>query len=351
MELAGIDMLPAEAGIPVIRRELTAGATRGELVIGSRLGVLLDEWDGSGGLVPTARSADWPMIGEVVGMGVHSGLTVRTLLDPAAQPFLDDHRMDGTALLPGVMGIEAFAELALLPLPGWHVASVEDVEFLAPFKFYRDAPRSVELCAVFRPDGEEIVAECSLSGVRELPGQAVPQSTTHFTATVRLSRTPPAHARAIWAETVGEGVGAHDIYRMYFHGPAFQVLDRAWPEYARAVGLMASGLPTDRVPTSSRTLMAPRLIELCFQTAGVWDLAAKGRFALPMRVDKVSAVGDPAAAEGRLSAVVVLEGDAFDAVVSDEAGNVFVRLEGYRTVELPGSVEPALLGAFEAALP
>ena len=32
MELAGIDMLPPEAGIPLIRRELTAGGTRGEIV-------------------------------------------------------------------------------------------------------------------------------------------------------------------------------------------------------------------------------------------------------------------------------------------------------------------------------
>ena len=57
MELAGIDMLPPEAGIPLIRRELTAGATRGEIVIGQRLGVLLNEWDASGGLDTAAAEA------------------------------------------------------------------------------------------------------------------------------------------------------------------------------------------------------------------------------------------------------------------------------------------------------
>src|ERR1019366_1175367 len=41
MELAGIDMLPPEAGIPLIRRELTSGGTRGEVVIGQRMGILL----------------------------------------------------------------------------------------------------------------------------------------------------------------------------------------------------------------------------------------------------------------------------------------------------------------------
>ena len=72
MAAAGIDMLPPAAGIPVVRRELTAGGTRGEVVIADRLGVLLDELDPTGGLDPerlesVARGAG-PMIGAVVGM-------------------------------------------------------------------------------------------------------------------------------------------------------------------------------------------------------------------------------------------------------------------------------------------
>ena len=54
MELAGIDMLPPEAGIPWIRRELTVGGTRGEVVVAGRLGVLLKEWDATGGLDSSA---------------------------------------------------------------------------------------------------------------------------------------------------------------------------------------------------------------------------------------------------------------------------------------------------------
>ncbi len=57
MEAAGIDMLPPEAGVPLIRRELTAGGTRGEIVVGQRLGVLLKEWDEAGGLDATAQNA------------------------------------------------------------------------------------------------------------------------------------------------------------------------------------------------------------------------------------------------------------------------------------------------------
>ena len=87
-------------------------------------------------------------------MGLKSGLTIETTLDPKIQPFLYDHQIDGTPVLPGVMGIEAFAEAALCMLPGWHVEAVEDMNFLAPFKFYRNEPRTVTIGAVHSPHGD-----------------------------------------------------------------------------------------------------------------------------------------------------------------------------------------------------
>ena len=198
MELAGIDMLAPDAGIPVIRRELTAGGTRGEVIIGQRLGLLLSEWDPTGGVDTTAVESSGerlptqgPMIGKIAGMGLHRGLTIETTLDPKVQPFLYDHQIDGIPVLPGVMGIEAFAEAALWMLPGWTVSAIEDVNFLAPFKFYRNNPRVLTVEALFYPLGEDLVADCRLIGRRKLPGQAEPQVTTHFTARVRLTRKYP----------------------------------------------------------------------------------------------------------------------------------------------------------------
>src|SRR5690348_5088653 len=96
MELAGIDKLPPEAGIPLIRRELTAGGTRGEIVIGKRLGVLLSEWDDSGGLDPSSLldKSIGPMLGRIARAGVYDGIRVEATLDPRLQPFLRDHQID-----------------------------------------------------------------------------------------------------------------------------------------------------------------------------------------------------------------------------------------------------------------
>jgi hypothetical protein len=281
-----------------------------------------------------------PMIGTALRTGVRDVLTVETSLDPAEQGFLRDHAMDGTPLLPGVMGIEGFAELARLPLPGWSVVAVEDVRFDAPFKFYRGEPRTLTLTATYGRQGGDVVAECRLLGTRRLVTRPEPQVTTHFSGRVRLSRTPVREGGVTPAPTSREPViPAADIYRVLFHGPAYRVLAREQVEGRRAVGLMASGLPDNHTPASLPTIMSPRLIELCFQTAGIWELATMGRFALPRRVESVSAPpSSPNGAAGSLSAVATVRDDgAFDAVVVDEAGNVFLRLVGYHSVELPGA--------------
>ena len=359
MEAAGIDMLPPEAGVPVIRRELTAGGTRGEVVIGQGLGVLLNEWDANGGLDPSAvateaeKVAKGPMLGKIASLGIHGGLTIKTELDPKVQPFLHDHQIDGTPVLPGVMGIEAFAEAASHLLPAWHVDAVEDVNFLAPFKFYRNEPRTVTVETAIRPQGDAMAADCRLIGVRPRPNQADEQVTTHFTARVRLTKQPPnAVAVSALGTPSGQVIEATDIYRLYFHGPAYQVVERAWWDGKRIVGLRARGLHNNHHPADMPTVMAPRLIELCFQTAGLWEMGVQGRMGLPQQVRRVCLLRSPDLAEGHLYAVVTPLPDqgCFDAEVLDTKGNCYLHLSGYRTVAIPDAVDAERLKALQSLM-
>ncbi len=349
MEMAGIDMLPPEAGVPLIRRELTCGGTRGEVVIGQRLGILMKEWDEIGGLDPSASEVKGegivhgPMIGKVVNTGIFSPLRIETTLDPKLQPFLYDHQIDGTPVLPGVMGIEAFAEAALYLLPGWNISAIEDVQFLAPFKFYRHEPRAAIIEALIHSVRDGIVAECRLIGSRQLPNQAEPQVTTHFTARVRL--TKQVSKAAVVAPLGGlpaEGmIAAGALYGLYFHGPAYQVVERAWQDGGRIVGLMPRSLPENHYPSALPTLMAPRLIELCFQTAGVWEMGTESRMGLPQHIDRVSLLRAPEMAEGQFCAVVTPAPGrgTFDADVIDARGYCYVQLRGYRTIALANAVD------------
>ncbi len=362
MEAAGIDMLPPEIGIPAVRRELTAG-TRGEVVVAGRLGVMLEEKDATGGLDLSAEGLhrlhpSGALALRPTGMTLHGGLSVEAALDPKEQPFLDDHRIDGTPVLPGVMGIEAFAEAATLLFPGLCIKAVEDMEFLAPFKLYRDEPRTITVQALFRGEGDEIVADCRLLGYRNLPGATEPQETVHFRGRVRLAAGIPEPDRRPVPAQDHEGTPAataEDVYRIYFHGPAYQVLASAWRDghgTGAVAGRFATALPPNHQPSNLPTLMEPRLIELCFQTAGIGELGAHGRMALPLHVDRVTAyrpAGDvPLYAITRTSRTG--QDGAVDAVVVDPEGNVYVALSGYRTIELPGGLDPERIAPLRAAV-
>ena len=358
MELAGIDMLPPEAGIPLIRRELTSGATRGEIVIGQRLGALLNECDSTGGIdLDAAEAANGPtrgpMLGKIASVTLQRGLTIETVLEPHNQPFLHDHQIDGTAVLPGVMGIEGFAEAALCLLPGWHIASLEDVNFLAPFKFYRNELRTVTIEALLHSRGDAVVADCRLVGHRTLPSHTEPQVTTHFNGRVRLTKQAPEAERVRALGTPGGSViDAADIYRLYFHGPAYQVVERAWWDGNQIVALLNKSLPGNHHPPGQPTLMAPRLIELCFQAAGLWEMGVQGRMGLPLHLDQVSVTLPPELSESRLYAIItpLAAQGSFDAEVLDTSGNRYVRLLGYRTVAFPNALELAPLKALQAAM-
>jgi len=354
MEMAGIDMLPPEVGIPTIRRELTAGGTRGEIVVGMRLGILTEEFDEHGGIDPekvaavlAARERPFLMVGTVRKAGLYSGIVAETALDPSVQPFLYDHKIDGTPVLPGVMGTEGFAELASLLVPGYRVARIEHERLDSPVKFHRSQPRTLVLKATVHPTGEgELLAHTELRSVFQpavAPGHTPPppQETVHFRAVVRLTSAPAAEAHAERPHLAEDArvVERADIYQVYFHGPAYQVLEKVLIAGNMAFGMLASDLPPDSAPAEAEHLVDPRLLELCFQTAGVWEIANTEAMALPSSLETLEVYSHPELGNGKgIYAIVTAhdEGASFDARVIDDEGNVYLDLTGYRTSKLPG---------------
>jgi hypothetical protein len=334
MELAGVEMLPPEAGVAWIRRELTSPSDAGEVVVAGALGAMAAEFHETGGLDPAAVSTTGPVAGAVTKMSVHDGLVVEIALDPTAHPFLDHHRIDGTPVLPGVMGMEAFAEAARVLAPDRYVVAVENVDFRAPVKFYRDEPRTLTVSALLRPDGDDLVAECRLTAERALPGSDLPQRTVHFTGAVRLGAQPPAaETDDTPVATDAPALPAADVYRMYFHGPAYRVVGSAWRDGDATAARFATDLPPQ---ADSASVIGPRLVELCFQAAGLHEAGHEGRLALPLRVGAVRLATVAPAERDDLVAYARPDGDGgFECVVRAADGSVVLRLEGYRTVPLP----------------
>ena len=77
--------------------------------------------------------------------------------------------------------------------------------------------------------------------------------------------------------------------------------------------------------------MAPRLIELCFQTAGLWEIGVEGhaRMFLPQHIQRICLWRAPELAEGPLYAVVTPDPHqgSCDVEVVDAAGNLYLRAQ------------------------
>jgi len=207
MRRAGIEMLSPDVAAPAVRREIVSGNTGGEVVLAGALGMLHNPRDPDGGLDPDLinqrlgkrlpSGSSLPLVTRVVGVDAKGWFVVEADLDPQAEPFLRDHALDGTPLLPGVMGIEGFAEVASLiatvlgPTSGkaetrrpFCVTQVEDVRFESPVKFYRHEPRTITWRALVTPDGERFVAQVVLESTRELKAKGATQHTRHFSGRV-----------------------------------------------------------------------------------------------------------------------------------------------------------------------
>jgi hypothetical protein len=309
--------------------------------------MLVEEWDATGGLDVEKtearlreRARAFTMVGKVTGAPLYGGLVVETRLDPGEQPFLFDHQIDGVPVLPGVMGIEAFAQVASVLCPDGVVTGVRDVEFLLPFKFHRMKPSTLHLTAVGRPaTGDTVRVDVRLSSrLQATPAMPV-QERLHFRASVVVERAAPAAKAVAFRAPTQVTIDDRAIYRVYFHGPAYQVLAGVRIEDRRAIGIMRRDLPPNARDAGAAELVAPRLIELCFQTAGMYDLAERDLFGLPARLDSLrvfraaEGTGTQLFAEARTRS----DDDAFDACVVDADGNVCLELSGYRTVALPGA--------------
>jgi malonyl CoA-acyl carrier protein transacylase len=355
MRRAGIEMLDPNEATPLVRQVLTTG-TAGEAVVGRELGVLLERTDMDGGIdrVALVRLAEarcgLPVTS--VSLDKHTGLTLAVTMDPTKEPFLRDHQIDGTAVLPGVMGLELFAQAATLLSQGSRVEAIENVEFAAPLKFYRHEPRTVVVRVLLLRDLEgRIRARCVLESSQALAGGIV-QDKQHFSADVLLgdpSSSPASRpvssdvAATVAHPSVSSGtIDGRAIYRVYFHGPAYQVLSRVDLRSDGAiVGTWSDTVPSDRSDPSRPWLFAPRLIELCFQTAGVYEIGRTGHMGLPAGAASVRVYAVPPSTTALRAEVRSSDSSSeltFDAVVRGGDGVIYAELERYRTITLPGSV-------------
>ncbi|MGD0879230.1 MAG: SDR family NAD(P)-dependent oxidoreductase, partial [Anaerolineales bacterium] len=360
MKMAGIDLVPPEQAAPMVRAELLAST--GEAIIAGSLGALLEAHCLHGGMdlvkADSALRSGQPvhsMLSHVTDFDLNRGLTLEAELDPNTQPYLYDHSMNGIPVLPGVMGIEGFSVAAK------HIGSVlasnndrldvgklEDIHFLAAFKFYRKEPRRVTWLASAVREQDGIVVNVSLESSR-LMKTGIEKRMKHFSGKVHLKQHETEAQEVstnipIW--NASYTVQAEDIYQLYFHGPAFQVLEGVQRSGESVLGKLNKKLPAF-TNGEHDLLSTPTLVELCFQTAGIWEIGKTGIMALPRSIESLTLYRqnlNGAAIYAEVKPFRSGNGELhFDARVVDSKGRIYLELKEYCTTPLPVTVEPNLL--------
>ncbi|MCB9158592.1 MAG: SDR family NAD(P)-dependent oxidoreductase [Caldilineaceae bacterium] len=349
MAALGIDMLPPESGVPTIRRELTYGGTRGEILVAGRLGAWLEEKDATGGLdtakvnaLLAEREQPLVMVGAVKTADLYQGLIAEVELDPTVQPFLFDHKVEtDLPWLPGVMGSEGMAEAASLLAPGYRVAEILDQRNLGALKFHRSEPKTVRLTVkLFPGDNGDLLGEALLQSIFQPPKPELPpQVKDHFAATVRLTQAAPERPVIDFTPPADDDlpISREEVYADFFHGPAYQVIARAKVAGNQAVARMSDDLGPNADPADAAELTSPRLFEHLVQTAALWSTKTTGKMALPAGYAAAELYRSPATAEGKALYALVStpdDGASYDAQLVDADGNVYVALRGYRTVSM-----------------
>ena len=144
------------------------------------------------------------------------------------------------------------------------------------------------------PKDGGLVADVVLESTREIAATGAQQHATHFCGRVHLAPQSEDQAEVptveppVWNDDASNGaiVEPADIYRVYFHGPAFQVLDGVQRAGDAVVGKLRTDLPAF-TGSPVKMLTVPRLLELCLQTAGVWEIGKTGVLALPTAIERV----------------------------------------------------------------
>ncbi|HTU73910.1 MAG TPA: type I polyketide synthase [Trebonia sp.] len=213
----GVHPIPPEQGISMLQALIAAKAPDVAPVVSGRLGPAT-------GTLPL-RERDLPFYRFIENPLVHYPgieLVAETILSAETDRYLSDHALDGTFLLPMVVGVEAMAQVAMGLSGQPRVALIGALRFEQPITVPADGGRRIRVAALRRPDGQvdvtvrsdetgfEVV-HLSASYAFDADGEPARQDA----GTAGEPREPLPDSPRIVAS----------LYRdLLFHGPAFQLV-------------------------------------------------------------------------------------------------------------------------------
>ncbi len=299
----GIVPIPVQIGAGAFVDEMVAAMnvpTQGDLSAPVELVFGAGPWTEASGTRPNPESTrTLPAAGDLPGalvsgeleVGPGGALQYRREISLQQARFLNDHRLDGTPVMPAAAASEWMAEVAAAGWPDWQLRELVDVQVLSGISFPQDAAR--ELTVVARSSSHSGAGEQWVS--LDIRSGNSPRALYRARARLSLSAedVPPAAPAAL------QGVGlkmAEAYARRLFHGPLFQLVDEVTaisPE-----GVDAKLHPSDVnawvKDAAGGWMFDPGVVDCIPQLAIVWSREMQDTTVLPSRFGRVARFGEGA---------------------------------------------------------
>ncbi len=185
------------------------------------------------------------------------------------------HAMNGTPILPGVMGIEGFSDAArhISSVLGsargsFQVSRLEDIRFLAPFKFFRNEPRRITWKAQAYHTGSGLVVQVSLESNLATKVRRA-EHVLHFDGKVYLAPSSESLEKSIIKPPHWNGkytVEAEQIYACFPASFLYRRFQRTrWRNRQTSIESPFFSETPEFLPTHTYRII--------LQTAGIWRSA------------------------------------------------------------------------------
>ncbi|WP_437344859.1 SDR family NAD(P)-dependent oxidoreductase [Streptomyces tubercidicus] len=326
-------------GVPVDWTPLFPGARTVELPTYAfqRRRYWLEGTAGAGDMTAAGLgNAEHPLLGAAVTLPDAVVLTGRLSL--ATHPWLADHAVMGTVLLPGT----ALVELAIQAGDRLGCDLIEELTLQEPLVLPEHG--GVQLRVVVAEPDEDGRRE--LSVYSRLEEEAEESWTRHAIGVLAAgSAVPVGESAEVWPPAGAEPVSVDGFYDElaaagFGYGPMFQGVQAAWRNGGEVHAEVT--LPEDATADAAKFALHPALLDAALQTVGLLDDAVSG---LPFawRGIRLHAVG-----AGSLRSTVTRTDDGVRVRVSDEAGALVATIDALtvrpvRTEQLAGGRGESML--------
>ena len=273
---------------------------------------------------------------------------VELTLSPSQHPFLNDHVIDGKAVLPVAMYVEWLAHAALHGNPGLRFQGIDDLRVLKGVVLEADSPRSLRIHAgkAEKQDGAHVIPV-------EIRSDISGRNVLHARAGVVLAGragTAPAPAASPNLQPYTRLRDEWYNNGLLFHGPMFQCLASVdgCSKDGIAVSAKTAPRPSEWMtsPLRKSWLSDPLAIDAAFQALILWSFELHQAGSLPVHFARFRQY-QAAFPKGRVSVVCrIVENNAHKAVadvdfIDPASGTLVARMERYECV-----IDAALNAAF-----